>query len=99
MTQVKYDESSIEVLRDLEPIKLRPGMYTSTDNPTHIVTELIDNSIDEALAGYAQNIEVTLYLDGSLSVKDDGRGIPTGMHPTEKKIDPTNCISACAFRR
>lgn len=79
----QYDESSIKVLKNLDPIKKRPGMYTRTESPTHMVTELIDNAIDEALGGYASNIEVTQYLDGSLSVSDNGRGIPCGMHPTE----------------
>lgn len=84
MAKVNYDESSIRVLRKLEPIQLRPGMYTRTTDPTHMVIEAIDNGVDEAMAGYAKNIEVTLYKDGSVAVKDDGRGIPTGMHPEEQ---------------
>lgn len=83
MTQ-QYDESSVRVLKGLEPVKERPGMYTRTVDPTHICQEVIDNSADEALGGFARKIAVTVHLDGSLSVEDDGRGIPVGEHPTEK---------------
>ncbi|MEO8417821.1 MAG: ATP-binding protein [Methylophilaceae bacterium] len=79
-----YNESSIRVLRKLEPIQLRPGMYTRTENPTHIIIEAIDNSVDEAMTGYASQIEVTMHRDGSASVRDNGRGIPVGLHPEEK---------------
>jgi topoisomerase IV subunit B len=83
MTQ-QYDESSVRVLKGLEPVKERPGMYTRTVDPTHICQEVIDNSADEALGGFARKIAVTVHQDGSLSVEDDGRGIPVGEHPTEK---------------
>lgn len=79
----KYDEGSIRVLKGLEPVKERPGMYTRTENPLHIIQEVIDNSADEALAGFAKKISVTLHEDSSVTVEDDGRGIPVGMHPEE----------------
>ncbi|MFC0351547.1 DNA topoisomerase IV subunit B [Undibacterium danionis] len=82
-TPSDYSESSIRVLKGLEPVKQRPGMYTRTENPLHIIQEVIDNASDEALGGHCKNIQVTLNTDGSISVEDDGRGIPVGLHPEE----------------
>jgi topoisomerase-4 subunit B len=78
-----YSESSIRVLKGLEPVKQRPGMYTRTENPLHIIQEVIDNASDEALGGHCKNIVVTQNADGSITVEDDGRGIPVGLHPEE----------------
>ncbi|GGC72774.1 DNA topoisomerase IV subunit B [Undibacterium terreum] len=79
-----YSESSIRVLKGLEPVKQRPGMYTRTENPLHIIQEVIDNASDEALGGHCKNILVTLNADSSITVEDDGRGIPVGLHPEEQ---------------
>ena len=78
-----YDASSIEVLSGLEPVRKRPGMYTNTDRPNHLAQEVIDNSVDEAMAGHAKKIEVTLFKDGSIEVADDGRGMPVDIHPEQ----------------
>ena len=80
----RYDAADIEVLSGLEPVRRRPGMYTDTSRPNHLAHEVIDNSIDEALAGHCKKIEVTIYKDGSLEVSDDGRGMPVDKHPKEK---------------
>jgi topoisomerase-4 subunit B len=78
-----YDASAIEVLSGLEPVQKRPGMYTDTARPNHLAQEVIDNSVDEALAGHASRIDVVLHKDGSISVTDDGRGMPVDIHPDE----------------
>ena len=78
-----YNSAAIEVLTGLEPVRKRPGMYTNTERPNHLVQEVVDNSVDEAIAGYCKRIDVTLYKDGSVEVADDGRGMPTDIHPEE----------------
>ncbi|MCO5761313.1 MAG: DNA topoisomerase IV subunit B [Chromatiaceae bacterium] len=78
-----YNASAIEVLSGLDPVRKRPGMYTDTSRPNHLAQEVIDNSVDEALAGFARTIGVTLYADGSLEVRDDGRGMPVDIHPEQ----------------
>ncbi len=80
-----YTSTSLEVLEGLDPVRRRPGMYTDTTRPNHLAQEVIDNSVDEALAGHAKNITVILHTDGSLSVEDDGRGMPTDIHPEFKQ--------------
>jgi len=83
MAASQYDASAIEVLTGLEPVRKRPGMYTQTERPNHLAQEVIDNSVDEAIAGHAGKIDVTLHKDGSLSVADDGRGMPVDVHKEE----------------
>ncbi len=78
-----YSEGSIRVLKGLEPVKQRPGMYTRTETPLHVIQEALDNAADEALAGFGKKIKLTLHADGSVSIDDDGRGIPFGQHPEE----------------
>jgi len=80
----RYDAADIEVLSGLEPVRRRPGMYTDTSRPNHLAHEVVDNSVDEALAGHCKKIDVIIYKDGSLEVSDDGRGMPVDKHPKEK---------------
>ncbi|MGD9152527.1 MAG: DNA topoisomerase IV subunit B [Gammaproteobacteria bacterium] len=80
----KYNAEDIEVLSGLDPVKRRPGMYTDTTSPDHLAYEVIDNSVDEAIAGFATEVIVTLYRDGSMAVVDNGRGMPVDIHPEEK---------------
>jgi len=79
----EYGEASIRVLKGLEPVRQRPGMYTRTESPLHVVQEVIDNAADEILAGFGRQIDVIMHADGAVTVQDDGRGIPTGLHPEE----------------
>lgn len=78
-----YDAAAIEVLSGLDPVRRRPGMYTDTSRPNHLAQEVIDNSVDEALAGFAKTVEVRLFADGGVEVRDDGRGMPVDIHPEE----------------
>ncbi|MBL6813408.1 MAG: DNA topoisomerase IV subunit B, partial [Luminiphilus sp.] len=80
----KYNADAIEVLTGLEPVRKRPGMYTDTTRPNHLAQEVIDNSVDEALAGHCSQIDVVLHSDGTVSVTDDGRGMPVDLHPEQK---------------
>jgi topoisomerase-4 subunit B len=84
MAEKKYSAESLQVLTGLEPVRRRPGMYTDTTRPNHLVQEVVDNSVDEAIAGHAQEIEVTINQDGSIEVQDDGRGMPVDIHPEHK---------------
>ena len=79
-----YQADAIEVLKGLDPVRKRPGMYTDTSRPNHLAQEVIDNSVDEALEGAATEIRVTLRKDGAMSVSDDGRGMPVDVHKGEK---------------
>jgi topoisomerase-4 subunit B len=78
-----YDAAAIEVLSGLDPVRKRPGMYTDTSRPNHLAQEVIDNSVDEVMAGHATRLDVTVYKDGSLEVRDNGRGMPVDIHPEE----------------
>ena len=79
-----YDSKAIEVLSGLDPVKKRPGMYTDTNNPNHLIQEVLDNSIDEALSGHCSAIKVSLFKDGFIQIVDDGRGMPVDIHPEHK---------------
>jgi len=84
MANSSYSAEQIEVLQGLDPVRKRPGMYTDTTRPNHLAQEVIDNAVDEALAGHAKSVEVTVFADGSLQVRDDGRGMPVDIHPEHK---------------
>ena len=80
----KYSAADIEFLSGLDPVRKRPGMYTDTTRPNHLIQEVVDNSVDEALAGHCKSIDVNVYKDNSIEVIDDGRGMPVDIHPKEK---------------
>jgi topoisomerase IV subunit B len=80
-----YNAAAIEVLTGLEPVRKRPGMYTDTTRPNHLVQEVVDNSVDEAIAGHADTIDVSIYKDGSIRVSDNGRGMPVDKHPEQRR--------------
>ncbi|MCI0591417.1 MAG: ATP-binding protein, partial [Gammaproteobacteria bacterium] len=84
MARTDYNAADIEVLTGLEPVRKRPGMYTDITRPNYLAQEVVDNSVDEAIAGYATKIEVTLHGDGSMTVADNGRGMPVDVHPEER---------------
>ena len=84
MAEKSYSAESLQVLSGLEPVRRRPGMYTDTTRPNHLVQEVVDNSVDEAIAGHASDIEVCINVDGSIEVMDDGRGMPVDIHPEHK---------------
>ena len=84
MSKKAYDSKAIEVLSGLDPVKKRPGMYTDTSCPNHLIQEVLDNSVDEALSGYCKRIKVNLYKDNSIEVSDNGRGMPVDLHPEHK---------------
>ena len=84
MAKKAYDSKAIEVLSGLDPVKKRPGMYTDTSCPNHLIQEVLDNSVDEALSGYCKRIKVNLYKDNSVEVSDNGRGMPVDVHPEHK---------------
>ena len=84
MAEKSYSAESLQVLSGLEPVRRRPGMYTDTTRPNHLVQEVVDNSVDEAIAGHANEIEVCINVDGSIEVLDDGRGMPVDIHPEHK---------------
>ena len=84
MAKNTYDSKAIEVLSGLDPVKKRPGMYTDTSCPNHLIQEVLDNSIDEAIAGHCSNIKIKIHKDGNIQIADDGRGMPVDIHPEHK---------------
>ena len=93
MTQ--YNADAIEVLTGLEPVRKRPGMYTDTARPNHLAQEVIDNSVDEALAGHANQIDVVVHADGAITVTDNGRGMPVDLHPEQKSLVSRSFFRHC----
>ena len=94
----KYTSSDIEVLKGIEPVQKRPGMYTDTTNPNHLVQELIDNSVDEAISGHCDEITIHLHNDHSITVEDNGRGMPVDPHPKHKDFRSRGYYDKPTFR-
>ena len=84
MAKNSYDAGAIEVLSGLDPVRKRPGMYTDTSNPNHLIQEVLDNSVDEALSGHCSTIKINLLKNGFIKISDDGRGMPVDEHPVHK---------------
>ena len=101
MVKKTYTASDIEILKGIEPVQKRPGMYTDTSTPNHLLQEVLDNCVDESIAGFCNNIDITINIDGSFTVKDDGRGMPVDIHPEYKKsgveVIMTNLHSGAKF--
>ena len=101
MVKKTYTASDIEILKGIEPVQKRPGMYTDTSTPLHLLQEVIDNCVDESIAGFCSNIDIRLNKDGSFTVEDDGRGMPVDIHPEYKKsgveVIMTNLHSGAKF--
>ena len=101
MVKKTYTSTDIEVLKGIEPVQKRPGMYTDTSSPNHLLQEVIDNCVDESIAGFCDNIDITVTKDGFFIVKDDGRGMPVDTHPEYKKsgveVIMTNLHSGAKF--
>ena len=101
MVKKTYTASDIEILKGIEPVQKRPGMYTDTSTPNHLLQEVIDNCVDESIAGFCNNIDISVNKDGSFTVKDDGRGMPVDIHPEYKKsgveVIMTNLHSGAKF--
>ena len=101
MVKKTYTASDIEILKGIEPVQKRPGMYTDTSTPNHLLQEVLDNCVDESIAGFCNNIDITININGSFTVKDDGRGMPVDIHPEYKKsgveVIMTNLHSGAKF--
>ena len=101
MVKKTYTSSDIEILKGIEPVQKRPGMYTDTSNPNHLLQEVIDNCVDESIAGFCNHIDIKVNTDGSYTISDDGRGMPVDIHPEYKKsgveVIMTNLHSGAKF--
>ena len=102
MAKNTYDSKAIEVLSGLDPVRKRPGMYTDTSCPNHLIQEVLDNSVDEAISGHCSNIKIKLQKNGLIKVSDDGRGMPVDIHPEEKvpgvELIFQDCMQGLSFQ-